>query len=170
MAVDWAEDESRTSQNDVCVTRGREMKTKTPVRIHLSPDSGLSAFLKEGVSMPKFNRLVCLLLLGLGLAAPLRAADPVVAAPFPNPFRRSPFSAEAEIYSGGISGDSVGAAFHSINRGAYGARFTFGFMKAVNFSLNYMYSNQTRTLVATTPPFGTLPAGTAKRGAMPRLP
>lgn len=157
----WAEHEPQTSQNDVCANRGREMKTKIQLRIHLSLDSGLSAFLKEGVSMPKFNRLVCLLLLGLGLAAPLRAADPVAAAPFPNPFGRSSFSAEAEIYSGGISGDNVGAAFHSINRGAYGARFTFGFMKALNLSLNYMYSNQTRTLVATTPPFGTLPSGTA---------
>jgi hypothetical protein len=116
---------------------------------------------KDGITVLKFNRGVCLLLLSVGLAAPLRAAEPAAAAPFPNPFRRSPLSAEVEIYSGGISGDHIGAAYHSITRGDYGVRFTFGFMKALNLSLNYMYSNQTRTLVATTPPFGTLPSGTA---------
>jgi hypothetical protein len=76
-------------------------------------------------------------------------------------FVRSPFSSELEVYSGGITGKSVGAAFDSVTRGDYGIRYTFGFMKAFNFSLNYMYSNQTRSFTAVTPTEGTLPSGTA---------
>ena len=101
------------------------------------------------------------LLLGIWVVAPCLAADPPI---FLNPlkgFVRSPFSSELEIYSGGITGKSTGAAFDSVTRGDYGIRFTFGFLKALNFSLNYMYSNQTRSFSAVTPPAGTLPTGTA---------
>jgi hypothetical protein len=111
--------------------------------------------------MLTFHRWVCTALVCAAMAAPLHAAHPASPEPFPNPFKRTPFSAEVEIYSGGISGDHIGAAYHSITRGDYGVRFTFGFMKALNFSLNYMYSNQSRTLIAATPAAGALPSGTA---------
>jgi hypothetical protein len=102
----------------------------------------------------------CLMILNVILCGPLFAAEP--ASPvFPNPFKPTKPSAEVEIYSGGITGDRIGAGFHSITRGDYGVRFTFGFMKALNFSVGYMYSNQTRTLEATTPASGGLPSGTA---------
>jgi hypothetical protein len=94
-------------------------------------------------------------------ATPCLAADPVVPINPLKGFARSPFSSELEIYSGGISGKSAGAAFDSATKGDYGVRFTFGFMKALNFSLNYMYSNQTRSFTAVTPPIATLPSGTA---------
>jgi hypothetical protein len=103
----------------------------------------------------------CVLLLGSLAASPCRAADPPL---FFNPlknFVRSPFNAELELYSGGITGKSVGAAYQSATQGDYGVRFTFGFLKALNFSLNYMYSNQSRSFTAVTPPVGTLPSGTA---------
>jgi hypothetical protein len=101
------------------------------------------------------------LLLGSLAAIPCRAADPPV---FFNPlkgFVRSPFSAELEVYSGGITGKSIGAAYQSATRGDYGVRFTFGFLKALNFSMNYLYSNQSRSFTAVTPPAGTLPSGIA---------
>ena len=111
--------------------------------------------------MSRSNFLSSLILLIVIAGAPVRAADP----PAPiNPlkmFTRSPFSAEFEVYSGGITGDSIGAAYKSATRGDFGARFTFGFMKAINFSLGYMYSNQTRSFSAVTPPTGTLPTGSA---------
>lgn len=111
--------------------------------------------------MRRSKLVLCLLFFATTAAIPGRAADPPI---FMNPlkgFVRSPFSAEAEIYSGGISGDSVGAAYQSATRGDYGIRFTFGFLKAMNFSLNYLYSNQSRSFTAVTPPTGTLPTGTA---------
>ncbi len=111
--------------------------------------------------MPKKALLFYAIFLAGALAIPCRAADPPV---FFNPlkgFSRSPFSAEAEIYSGGITGKDIGAAYHSVTRGDYGVRFTFGFLKALNFSLNYMYSNQSRSFTAVTPPAGTLPTGLA---------
>jgi hypothetical protein len=99
-------------------------------------------------------------LLGALAAIPVRAADP----PRPiNPlkiFARSPFSAEFEVYSGAITGDSVGAAYKSATQGDYGVRFTFGFMRGLNFSLDYMYSNQSRLFTAVTPGSGSLPSGT----------
>jgi len=101
------------------------------------------------------------LLLGSLAAIPCRAADPPV---FFNPlkgFVRSPFSAELEVYSGGITGKSIGAAYQSATRGDYGVRFTFGFLKALNFSMNYLYSNQSRSFTAVTPAVGILPTGTA---------
>jgi hypothetical protein len=108
------------------------------------------------------TRLVpCVLLLGSLAASPCRAADPPL---FLNPlkgFVRSPFSAELELYSGGITGKSIGEAYQSATRGDYGVRFTFGFLKALNLSLNYMYSNQSRSFTAVTPASGTLPTGTA---------
>jgi hypothetical protein len=76
-------------------------------------------------------------------------------------FSPSSFTAEFEVYSGGITGDSIGAAYKSATRGDFGTRFTFGFMKGINFSLAYMYSNQTRSFSAVTPPTGTLPTGSA---------
>jgi hypothetical protein len=106
------------------------------------------------------RRVTCLLALNVVLSASLIGAEP--ASPvFPNPFKPTKPTAEVEIYSGGITGDRIGAGFHSITRGDYGVRFTFGFLKALNFSIGYMYSNQTRTLEATTPAAGGLPAGTA---------
>ena len=121
---------------------------------------GLTDFPLRGVTVSQLKLACSLLLLSSLAAVPVRAADP----PRPiNPlkmFARSPLSAEFEVYSGGITGDSIGAAYKSATQGDYGARFTFGFMKALNFSLNYMYSNQTRSFSAVTPP-GTLPTGTA---------
>ncbi len=72
----------------------------------------------------------------------------------------SPFTAELEVYSGGITGDSVGAAFKSATRGSYGARFTLGFTRFLNFSFDYLYSNQSRSFTAVTPETATLPQGT----------
>lgn len=105
--------------------------------------------------------VLSVLLLGSLTASPCFAADPPALI---NPFKgfvRSPFTAELEIYSGGITGDSIGAAYQSAMKGDYGVRFTFGFLKALNFNLNYLYSNQTRSFTAVTPPSGTLPTGSA---------
>lgn len=102
-----------------------------------------------------------LLLILIWAATPCLAADPPL---WLNPlksFVRSPFSSELEIYTGGITGKSLGAAFDSATKGDLGIRYTFGFMKAFNFSLNYMYSNQTRTFTAVTPATTILPSGTA---------
>jgi hypothetical protein len=103
-------------------------------------------------------RLLCgALLLGTLAAGPCRADDPPS---FLNPlkgFVRSPFSAELEVYSGGITGKSAGAAFESATRGDYGIRFTVGFVKALNLSFNYMYSNQSRSFTAVMPATSTLP-------------
>ena len=110
--------------------------------------------------MSRSNLVVCMLVLAAFVASPCPAADPPV---FLNPFKgltRSPFSAELEVYSGGITGDSIGSAYRSATRGDYGLRFTFGFLKALNFNLNYMYTNQSRSFAAVTPASGTLPAGT----------
>ena len=101
------------------------------------------------------------LLVLIFVSAPCLAADPPI---WFNPlksFVRSPFSSELELYMGGITGKSIGAAFDSATKGDLGIRYTFGFMKAFNFSMNYMYSNQTRSFTAVTPPAGTLPTGTA---------
>lgn len=112
--------------------------------------------------MARLKTLCSILLLAMLVAIPAAAADPPPApAPF-NPFKLfkpGPFSAEFEVYSGGITGDSVGAAFQSATRGDYGGRFTFGFMKGFNFCLDYMYSNQSRSFTAVTPAVGTLPSG-----------
>ncbi len=97
---------------------------------------------------------------GLALV-PARAADPPSLFNPLKGFVRSPFSAELEIYSGAITGKSIGAGFGSVTKGDYGVRFTFGFLKALNFNVNYLYSNQTRSFSAVTPPTGTLPSGTA---------
>jgi len=106
------------------------------------------------------NFLSSLILLIVIAGAPVHAADP----PAPiNPlkmFRRSPFTAEFELYSGGITGDSIGAAYKSATRGDYGVRFSFGFLKGLNFNLDYMYSNQSRSFTAVTPATGPLPSGT----------
>jgi hypothetical protein len=101
-----------------------------------------------------------LLVLNLILCLPSFAADPA-ASPLWNPFKPTKPTAEVEIYSGGITGDRIGDGYHSITRGTYGLRFTFGFLKMLSLSAGYMYSNQTRTLQATTPASGGLPAGTA---------
>lgn len=110
------------------------------------------------MSVPRFLA-VFLVLTGLP-AIPSPAADPPsVVNPF-KAFTRSPFTAELELYSGGITGDRIGAAYQSAGRGDYGARFTFGFLKGLNFSLNYMYSNQSRSFTAVPPPSPLLPTGT----------
>ena len=110
--------------------------------------------------MSRLNFLSSFILLSVFAGVPVRAADP----PAPiNPlkmFRRSPFSAEFELYSGGITGDSIGAAYKSATRGDYGVRFSFGFLKGLNFNLDYMYSNQSRSFTAVTPEIGSLPSGT----------
>jgi len=103
----------------------------------------------------------CLFLLSSLTAVPVRAADPPVPINPLKMFSPSSFTAEFEVYSGGITGDSIGAAYKSATRGDFGTRFTFGFMKGINFSLAYMYSNQTRSFSAVTPPTGTLPTGSA---------
>jgi len=109
------------------------------------------------MSVPQF--LAAFLVL-TGLAAiPSPAADPPsVVNPF-KAFTRSPFTAELEVYSGGITGDRIGAAYQSAGRGNYGARFTFGFLKGLSFSFNYMYSNQSRSFTAVPPPSPLLPTG-----------
>ena len=110
--------------------------------------------------MSRLNFLSSFILLSVFAGVPVRAADP--AAPI-NPlkmFGRSPFSAEFELYSGGITGDSIGAAYKSATRGDYGVRFSFGFLKGLNFNLDYMYSNQSRSFTAVTPEIGSLPSGT----------
>jgi hypothetical protein len=108
------------------------------------------------------RKVMCILcLFCISITAPLKAADPP---DWLNPrkaFSRTPFGAELEIYSGGITGKSIGAAYDSVTKGDYGVRLTFGFMKAFNFSMGYMYSNQTRTLTAAVPASNGLPAGTA---------
>jgi len=113
--------------------------------------------------VPPPKRLFLTLLLTVMVAVPVAAADPPPA-PAPwnplNAFKPAPFSAEFEVYSGGITGDSVGAAFKSATRGTYGGRFTFGFMRAINFSVDYMYSNQSRSFTAVAPGTGGLPSGT----------
>jgi len=103
--------------------------------------------------MPRRILLLCLLIGSLLLADSASAAGP------PEFFKRSPFTAELEVYSGGISGDSIGAAYQSATRGDYGVRFTFGFLKALNFNLDYMYSNQSRSFAAVSPETATLPHG-----------
>ena len=62
----------------------------------------------------------------------------------------SPLRAEIEVYSGGLLSDNVGAAFNSIGKGAYGARFGLGFTRFLNFDLNYAFSDQKSLLVADT--------------------
>jgi len=110
------------------------------------------------MSVPRF--LAAFLVLAGLAAVPSSAADPpTVVNPF-KAFTRSPFTAEVEVYSGGITGDRIGAAYQSAGRGDYGARFTFGFLKGLNFSLNYMYSNQSRSFTAVPPPELLLPTGT----------
>lgn len=97
---------------------------------------------------------LCLLCLWVFLAgAVCRGADPPRS-------KGSPFTAELEVYSGGITGDSVGAAFNSATRGSYGARFTLGFTRFLNFSFDYLYSNQSRSFTAVSPETATLPQGT----------
>ena len=110
--------------------------------------------------MSRSNFLSSLILLIVIAGVPVRAADP----PAPiNPlkmFGRSPFTAEFELYSGGITGDSIGAAYKSATRGDFGVRFSFGFLKGLNFNLDYMYSNQSRSFTAVTPETAPLPGGT----------
>jgi hypothetical protein len=111
------------------------------------------------MSKPGFR--FCGFLFLMVLTAPLRAADPDPA-PF-NPLKglfRVKLTAEAEVYTGGIAGHGIGAAYKSLGQGDYGLRFTFGFLKSLNFSANYMYSNQTRTLTEGFPAIGGVPAGT----------
>ena len=62
----------------------------------------------------------------------------------------SPLRAEIEVYSGGLLSENVGAAFNSIGKGAYGARFGLGFTRFLNFDLNYAFSDQKSLLVADT--------------------
>lgn len=111
--------------------------------------------------MPRKIPVLSVLLLGILATGSMPAAEPPALFNPLKGFVRSPFTAEVEIYSGGITGKSIGAAYQSVSRGDYGVRFTFGFLKALNFSLNYLYSNQTRSFMAFTPPLGTLPSGTA---------
>ena len=92
-------------------------------------------------------------------AVPLRGADPDPINPLKGLFRVK-LTAEAEVYGGGIAGQGLGAAYRSFGEGGYGGRFTFGFLKSLSFSANYMYSPQTRTLKEGFPPIGGLPSGT----------
>ncbi|MGD0694505.1 MAG: hypothetical protein ABSB82_06585 [Terriglobia bacterium] len=111
--------------------------------------------------MPRPGFRFCGFLFFMALTAPLRAADPDPV-PF-NPLKglfRVKLTAEAEVYTGGIAGQGLGAAYRSFGEGDYGLRFTFGFLKSLSFSANYMYSPLTRTLTEGFPPIGGLPSGT----------
>ncbi len=110
--------------------------------------------------MSRLNFLLSLILLCLFASVPVCAADPAAPISPLKMFKRSPFTAEFELYSGGITGDSIGAAYKSATRGDFGVRFSFGFLKGVNFNLDYMYSNQSRSFTAVTPETGPLPGGT----------
>ena len=68
---------------------------------------------------------------------------------------------ELEVYAGGITGDSIGAAYQSATRGSYGARFNVGVWRFFNFNVDYLYSNQSRSFTAVTPATSVLPTGTA---------
>lgn len=96
-----------------------------------------------------------------GLAvSPARSADPhppsLLGAV--NPIHPT---AEIELDSGTITGTNIGAAYHSVTRGDYGLKCTFGVLRALSFNLSYQYSNQSRTLNALTPAIGSLPPGFA---------
>lgn len=89
------------------------------------------------------------------------AADPIVPI---NPFKgfvRAPFSVEAEVFAGGLTGKSIGHAFDSDSSASYGGRISFGILKSLNLSLNYMYSPQTRSLTAFLPPLSESSGGVA---------
>lgn len=105
------------------------------------------------------KRLAWLLMILAGTVSFSQGADPRRQDDKPKLSRRSPFSVEFEVYAGGITGDSIGAAFHSATRGTYGGRFTVGVWKRLSLGLDYMYSNQSRTYEATTPAAGPLPSG-----------
>jgi hypothetical protein len=107
----------------------------------------------------RFNFLLSFILLSLFASVPVCAANPAAPLGPLNMFKRSPFTAEFELYSGGITGDSIGAAYKSATRGDYGVRFSFGFLKGLNINLDYMYSNQSRSFTAVTPETATLPTG-----------
>lgn len=68
---------------------------------------------------------------------------------------------ELEVYAGGITGDRIGAAYQSATRGDYGARFNVGVWRFLNFNVDYLYSNQSRSFTAVTPATSVLPTGTA---------
>jgi hypothetical protein len=111
--------------------------------------------------MGKLKRVCILCLFCISIIGPLPAAEAQGwLSPFSG-FSRTSLGAEAEVYAGGITGQSLGAAFDSATRGDYGVRFTFGFLKALNFSFGYMYSNQTRTLTTAVPSSLGLPSGVA---------
>ncbi|HEV2352425.1 MAG TPA: hypothetical protein VG028_21525 [Terriglobia bacterium] len=109
--------------------------------------------------MFKFRTAIMGLILITGMTCPARAADPDPINPVKGLFRPA-LGAEFEVYTGGITGQSVGAAFKSAAQGDYGLRFTFQILKSFSLSANYMYSNQTRTLTEALPPVGGLPTGT----------
>lgn len=115
--------------------------------------------LKRGAPVRRLGLMIGALLFCIWTASPSRAADPLAVNPF-HGLVRNPFSLEAEVYSGGITGQHLGAAFDSALRGDYGVRLTFGVFNLLNFSASYLYSNQTRTLTEGTPAIGTLPTGT----------
>jgi hypothetical protein len=107
----------------------------------------------------KTKPALCGLLLVSMLARPLRGAEPPTLNPIKGLFRPA-FGAEFEVYTGGITGQSVGSAFKTAAQGDYGFRFTVGVLKSLSFNVNYMYSPQTRTLTEALPPVGGLPTGT----------
>jgi hypothetical protein len=112
-----------------------------------------------GVTLRKIGTTFFGLILVMMHATVVPGADPALLNPLKG-LVHSPLSAEAEIYTGGISGQSVGAAFKSAAQADYGIRFTFGFLKSLSFSMGYLYSNQTRTLSKALPAVGGLPTGT----------
>lgn len=109
--------------------------------------------------MRRTGLVIAALLISYFATVPLSAADPLHLNPL-HGLVRSPFSLEAEIYSGGITGEHLGSAFDSVTRGDYGVRLTFGVFNLLDFSAGYLYSNQTRTLTEGTPAVGGLPQGT----------
>lgn len=109
--------------------------------------------------MLKLRTAIFGLVLIAGAAGQAWAAGPDPINPIKGLFKPD-FGAEFEVYAGGITGQSVGAAFKSAAQGDYGLRFTVGVLKSLSFSANYMYSNQNRTLIETLPSAGSLPTGT----------
>jgi hypothetical protein len=102
---------------------------------------GDTNFGNGGASLSRITVTALVCLLGLGASSPLAAQGGLVP---------TPFNADLEFYSGGISGQTLGTAYRSIGGRHYGARFNIGILKVLNFSVGYLYSDQVRTLTAST--------------------
>ena len=77
----------------------------------------------------------------------------------------SPLSAEFEIYSGGLVGDSIGSTLSSTTKGNYGARFSVGFTRFLAWELNYGFSDQSSTLVSPLDPTASITSNNWNNGS-----